>query len=157
MSRQRRWPHRIPQPHLLHKHHPNHHQSQKRRCRSQRYPPCKSQPHILQRKVIKADRRKWGTNITYWLENSLPTGYQNQSSAWLFGGENIKFEGHGYGTFNGSGQAWYTFIHGVSNYPRRPHQITITNTTSSSFTGLRFLQSQMWYVIPTILQCLMRC
>lgn len=28
----------------------------------------------------------WDTEIEYWLEHSLPVGYQNQSSAWLFGG-----------------------------------------------------------------------
>ncbi|KAL3419434.1 exo-rhamnogalacturonase b [Phlyctema vagabunda] len=86
----------------------------------------------------------WGTNISYWLNNSLPVGYQNQSTAWIFGGDNIKFYGHGYGSLNGSGQAWYTATGGVSNYPRRPHQITIINTTNSVFSGIRFLQSQMW-------------
>lgn len=29
----------------------------------------------------------WDTEIQYWLNHSLPVGYQNQSSAWLFGGE----------------------------------------------------------------------
>lgn len=27
----------------------------------------------------------WGTDIDYWLNHSLPVGYQNQSSAWFFG------------------------------------------------------------------------
>ncbi|KAG9076908.1 hypothetical protein FS749_011239, partial [Ceratobasidium sp. UAMH 11750] len=31
----------------------------------------------------------WGTNISYWLNNSLPIGYQNQSSAWFLGGTNL--------------------------------------------------------------------
>ena len=39
----------------------------------------------------------WDTNIPYWLNHSLPVGYQNQSSAWLFGGQNVKWNGHGYG------------------------------------------------------------
>ncbi|RDW58427.1 hypothetical protein BP5796_12357 [Coleophoma crateriformis] len=86
----------------------------------------------------------WGTNISYWLANSLPMGYQNQSTAWLLGGENIAFHGYGFGTFDGNGQVWYDFINGQSNYPRRPHQLTITGTTDSSFEGLRFVQSQMW-------------
>lgn len=87
----------------------------------------------------------WNNNdINYWLENSLPMGYQNQSTAWLLGGDGIKFEGHGAGTFNGNGDAWYQFVNGASNYPRRPHQLTITNTTNSVFEGLIFLQSQMW-------------
>lgn len=86
----------------------------------------------------------WDTNILYWLNHSLPVGYQNQSSAWLFGGENISWVGHGYGTLDGNGQVWYDFINGTNNYPGRPHQITITGTTDSTFEGIRFVQSQMW-------------
>ncbi|GAB7352173.1 hypothetical protein MBLNU459_g2654t1 [Dothideomycetes sp. NU459] len=84
------------------------------------------------------------SDIDYWLNNSLPVGYQNQSSAWLFGGSNISWQGYGYGTLNGNGQAWYDFVNGESNYPRRPHQITIVGTTNSTFEGTNFLNSQMW-------------
>ncbi|KAJ7718689.1 glycoside hydrolase family 28 protein [Mycena maculata] len=83
-------------------------------------------------------------NISYWLENSLPLGYQNQSSAWFLGGNNITFNGHGYGTFNGNGQIWYDYTKGVSNLAGRPHALTIWETNNSTFTGIRFLQSQMW-------------
>ncbi|PMD45405.1 glycoside hydrolase family 28 protein [Hyaloscypha variabilis F] len=86
----------------------------------------------------------WSTNITYWLNASLPFGYQNQSSAWWLGGSNIRFDGHGYGTLNGNGQVWYNFVNGESNYPHRPHALTIWNSRDSIFTGLRFVQSQMW-------------
>lgn len=86
----------------------------------------------------------WDTNIDYWLNHSLPVGYQNQSSAWLFGGEGVNWNGHGYGTLDGNGQVWYDFINGTNNYPGRPHQITITETKGSVFEGLRFVQSQMW-------------
>ncbi|RAL11210.1 putative exo-polygalacturonase [Aspergillus homomorphus CBS 101889] len=85
----------------------------------------------------------WSTNISYWLANSLDVGYQNQSTAWILGGKDIVFDGHGYGTFNGSGPVWYSYASGVSNYPRRPHQLTIT-AKDSTFKGLRFVQSQMW-------------
>lgn len=86
----------------------------------------------------------WDTNIMYWLNHSLPVGYQNQSTAWLFGGNNVRWNGHGYGTLNGNGQVWYDFINGTNNYPGRPHQITITGTSNSVFERIRFLQSQMW-------------
>lgn len=89
----------------------------------------------------------WDTNIDYWLNHSLPVGYQNQSSAWLFGGESVRWDGHGYGTLDGNGQVWYDFINGTNNYPGRPHQITISGTTDSVFEGIRFVQSQMWYVL----------
>lgn len=84
------------------------------------------------------------SDIPYWLSNSLPVGYQNQSSAWLFGGDGVHWQGHGYGTFNGNGQVWYNFINGASNYPRRPHQLTITGTTNAVFEGINFWRSQMW-------------
>ncbi|KAJ7255370.1 polygalacturonase [Mycena rebaudengoi] len=83
-------------------------------------------------------------NISYWLNNSLPTGYQNQSSAWFLGGDNITFNGFGYGTFDGNGQIWYDFTKGVSNLAGRPHALTIWETTNSRFQGIRFVQSQMW-------------
>ncbi|KAF2150940.1 glycoside hydrolase family 28 protein [Myriangium duriaei CBS 260.36] len=84
------------------------------------------------------------TNISYWLNNSLPVGLQNQSSAWLLGGTGLTFSGNGYGTFNGNGQAWYDYNDGHSNLKGRPHQITVGNMTNSHFSGLRFINSQMW-------------
>ncbi|GME49805.1 pectin lyase-like protein [Neofusicoccum parvum] len=86
----------------------------------------------------------WSTDVYYWLNHSLPMGYQNQSTAWFFGGHNVRFQGFGYGTLDGNGQVWYDFAGAVSNYPRRPHQITIWETYDSVFEGLRFVQSQMW-------------
>lgn len=88
----------------------------------------------------------WSTNTTYWLANSMLFGYQNQSSAWWLGGDNIHVRGFGYGTLDGNGQTWYDFAKGVSNYPRRPQAITIWKTTNSIIEGLRLVQSQMWYV-----------
>ncbi|KAJ7484383.1 glycoside hydrolase family 28 protein [Mycena latifolia] len=83
-------------------------------------------------------------NISYWLNNSLPLGFQNQTSAWFLGGNNIVFNGHGYGTFDGNGQIWYDFTKGVSNLAGRPHALTIWETNNSTFKGIRFVQSQMW-------------
>jgi len=86
----------------------------------------------------------WGTNISYWLANSLPVGYQNQSSAWFLGGNNITFRGFNQGTFDGNGQVWYDFVKGASNLAGRPHALTIWKTQDSVFDGIRFVQSQMW-------------
>jgi galacturan 1,4-alpha-galacturonidase len=57
--------------------------------------------------------------VNYWLENSMQIGYQNQSTVWYLGGDNITFEGFGRGTFDGNGQTWYEFVNGVSNYPSK--------------------------------------
>ncbi|KAF2669977.1 glycoside hydrolase family 28 protein [Microthyrium microscopicum] len=83
-------------------------------------------------------------DTTYWLEQSQPIGYQNMSTVWWLGGDNITFDGFGTGTIDGNGQVWYDLVKGYSNYPRRPMGLTIVNTTNSIFRGLRFVQSQMW-------------
>ncbi|KDR72034.1 hypothetical protein GALMADRAFT_229220 [Galerina marginata CBS 339.88] len=88
----------------------------------------------------------WGTNITYWRANSLPLGYQNQSAAWVIGGSKIKWDGHGFGTFDGNGQLWYDFTNGVSNLPGRPISLMIDGAKDSSFSGTRFVQSQFWTI-----------
>lgn len=87
---------------------------------------------------------KWSKNISYWLGASLDVGYQNQSTAWILGGDNIQINGFGHGTLDGNGQTWYDFVKGASNYPRRPHGITFNGLTNSRVTGLRLVQSQMW-------------
>lgn len=78
---------------------------------------------------------QWGTNATYWLNHLLPrpVGYQNQSSAWIFGGHRVVFCGFGNGALDGNGQVWYDYTVGASNCPRRPLAITIWNTTNSIF------------------------
>ncbi|KAG8164419.1 hypothetical protein KVR01_006337 [Diaporthe batatas] len=89
----------------------------------------------------------WGTDISYWLNNSLPVGYQNQSTAFILGGDGITLDGHGHGTFDGNGDDWYRFIRqqpNTSNYPGRPHAITFNGLTNSVIRGVRFLRSQMW-------------
>ncbi|KAL4977902.1 hypothetical protein BDW66DRAFT_149631 [Aspergillus desertorum] len=95
-------------------------------------------------------RLEWSTDIDYWLNNSIPIGpgvdqesyppaaYQNQTTALILGGTNLYVEGHGYGTFDGNGQARYDFVNRESNYPRRPHMIVIT-AQDSTFHGLRFV------------------
>jgi hypothetical protein len=47
----------------------------------------------------------------------MPIYYQNQSTVWYLGGDNITFEGFGTGTLDGNGQAWYDLVKGISNYP----------------------------------------
>ncbi|KAK5175095.1 uncharacterized protein LTR77_000232 [Saxophila tyrrhenica] len=84
------------------------------------------------------------SDIDYWRNNSLYIGFQNQTSAWFFGGDQVHCYGHGYGTLNGNGQVWYTYSNGTSNLHGRPHAITISDTTDSVVEGLNFVKSQMW-------------
>lgn len=50
---------------------------------------------------------KWSDDIPYWLSNSMPIGFQNQTSAWHLGGERIHFYGSGRGTMDGNGQVCF--------------------------------------------------
>ncbi|OBT73324.1 hypothetical protein VF21_08395 [Pseudogymnoascus sp. 05NY08] len=89
----------------------------------------------------------WSTDIQYWLKNSMDVGYQNQSTALIIGGDNVRINGHGTGTFDGNGDYWYQWIRqqpNTSNYPGRPHAVTFGNLTNSVVKGLTFLRSQMW-------------
>ncbi|KAI1266484.1 polygalacturonase [Xylariaceae sp. FL1019] len=87
---------------------------------------------------------KWSDDTTYWLNHSMPVGYQNMSTVWFLGGRNFSIKGYGTGTFDGNGQAWYDLVKGISNYPNRPMGLTIWHAQDADFTGLNFLQSQMW-------------
>jgi len=91
----------------------------------------------------------WSTDISYWRANGLPLNYLNMTSAWVLGGEDITFDGHGYGTLNGNGQVWYDFSNGVGNLAGRPISLIIANTTNSVFTGIQFVQSQFWTMAIT--------
>ncbi|CCM01521.1 uncharacterized protein FIBRA_03577 [Fibroporia radiculosa] len=91
----------------------------------------------------------WSTNITYWRGAGLPLNYLNMTSAWVFGGSDITFNGNGYGTFDGQGQVWYDFADGAGNVAGRPISLIIANTTNSRFTGIRFVQSQFWTMAIT--------
>lgn len=59
----------------------------------------------------------WSTDIKYWLNASQPVGYQNQSSAWWFGGDGIHWYGHGYGTLDGNGQVCFSEHFLLSSIP----------------------------------------
>lgn len=85
-------------------------------------------------------------NINYWLQNSIPVGFQNQTSAWHLGGEHVHFFGHGYGTLNGNGQVWYLYNNGTSNLHGRPHTITFTDSNDCVSEGINVIKSQMWFM-----------
>lgn len=68
----------------------------------------------------------------------------DRAASAIIGGENLHFYGHGYGTLDGNGQAWYDFNQGISNRHGRPHAILITGTKNALVEGLRFIKSQMW-------------
>jgi polygalacturonase len=89
----------------------------------------------------------WSEDIDYWLANSLEVGYQNQSTAFILGGDNVRLNGHNSGVLDGNGDFWYEWIleqPNPSNYPGRPHAITFNGLTNSVVRDLAFVRSQMW-------------
>lgn len=99
--------------------------------------------------LLKFDLPQWSTDIMYWLNNTMEVGYQNQSTAFIIGGDNVRINGFDVGTFDGNGDYWYQWIReqpNTSNYPGRPHAVTFNHLTNSVVRGLIFLRSQMWYV-----------
>ncbi|KAJ5357435.1 hypothetical protein N7541_004593 [Penicillium brevicompactum] len=89
----------------------------------------------------------WSTDILYWLNNSMEVGYQNQSTALIIGGNNVRINGYGKGNLDGNGDYWYQWIRkqpNTSNYPGRPHAVTFNGLKNSVINGLTLLRSQMW-------------
>jgi galacturan 1,4-alpha-galacturonidase len=95
-------------------------------------------------------RLLWSTNIEYWLSVSMPIGFQNQSTVWYFGGDNVLFDGHGVGTLDGNGQVWYDWAEGEGNLPHRPMMINWRQLTNSIVRRTRFVQSQMWTMTASL-------
>lgn len=91
----------------------------------------------------------WSTDIDYWVTVSMPIGFQNQSTVWYFGGDNIKLYGHGLGTLDGNGQVWYDWAKSQGNVAHRPMMINWKDMTNSVVQGMRFVQSQMWTMATT--------
>lgn len=79
---------------------------------------------------------KFSTDIAYWRAHAFPVIFQNQSTAWFFGGENVTFRGDG-GYIDGQGQVWYTFNKNGANMPGRPIVLTVVNSTNVWIDGLR--------------------
>ena len=53
----------------------------------------------------------WSTDIEYWRAKSYPVVFQNQSTAWLFGGTNVTFRGFGKGRCDGQGTELQAYLY----------------------------------------------
>ncbi|KAL7783257.1 family 28 glycoside hydrolase [Trichoderma ceciliae] len=91
----------------------------------------------------------WSADIDYWLSVSMPVGFQNQSTVWYFGGDNVIWDGWHVGTLDGNGQIWYDWARSQGNLPHRPMNINFRTLTNSVIRRLRFVQSQMWTMAIT--------
>ncbi|QPG94135.1 hypothetical protein C2857_004928 [Epichloe festucae Fl1] len=105
--------------------------------------------HMDNVRIVLYGRMLWSTDIDYWLSVSMPIGFQNQSTVWYFGGENVTWDGHNTGTLDGNGQVWYDWAKSQGNLARRPMNINLRRLNNSVIRGLRFVQSQMWTMAIT--------
>lgn len=87
---------------------------------------------------------QFSTDIDYWRSHSYNVVLQNQSTAWLFGGNNVTLRGEEGGFYNGQGQAWYTENRNGANQPGRPISITFYNSTNLLADQLTIIQPQFW-------------
>ncbi|KAF4589535.1 glycoside hydrolase family 28 [Ophiocordyceps camponoti-floridani] len=100
-------------------------------------------------KIVQTGRMLWSPDIEYWRKVAMPVGFQNQSTVWYFGGEDVVWDGRGEGTMDGNGQVWYDWAQGRGNLPQRPMNINIKEMKRGRLRGLRFVQSQMWTMAIT--------
>jgi galacturan 1,4-alpha-galacturonidase len=96
--------------------------------------------------VILKGELRFSTDIPYWLSHSIWVIYQNQHTAWLFGGENVTFTTEEGGFYNGNGQAWYTQNRNRANQLGRPISLTVYQSKNLTVDGLSFIQPQFWAV-----------
>ena len=104
--------------------------------------------NLLNCNVSLRGELRYSTNVPYWLSHSYNVDLQNQSTAWLFGGTNVTFNGSG-GFINGNGQTWYTQNQDNSNEPGRPISITFFNSTNLVVDYLTIIQPQFWATFVT--------
>ncbi|QKX64350.1 uncharacterized protein TRUGW13939_11524 [Talaromyces rugulosus] len=99
--------------------------------------------NLVNCEVVVRGELRFSTDIDYWRSHVYPVVFQNQSTAWLFGGTNVTFRAEG-GWINGQGQEWYTWNHSRGNTPGRPISLTIYNSTNVLVDGLSVIQPQFW-------------
>ncbi|OAA55264.1 exopolygalacturonase [Niveomyces insectorum RCEF 264] len=81
-------------------------------------------------------------DTAYWQASSFRFVYQNITSFFLLGGEDVWI--YGGGTLNGNGQAWYD-LHAKDVYTLRPTLIGIDGLKESIISNLQLQSSPMYY------------
>lgn len=83
---------------------------------------------------------KFCDDVERWLPRTFQFPFQDGSSWWLFGGEDINLYGAGTGTIDGNGQAWYD-AHAADSKVKRPLLFVTDGWKGGSITGLKLRQS----------------
>ena len=90
-------------------------------------------------------------DIAYWSPNSFFLTYQNATTYWLFGGNNVRL--YGGGTIDANGQIWYNefaanpnagVAGGSSRTFARPIPIAVANANGAIIENITYYQSPFW-------------
>ncbi|KAF8489679.1 glycoside hydrolase family 28 protein [Gautieria morchelliformis] len=83
-------------------------------------------------------------DISYWTGNAFFFDFQNSSTFWLLGGNDIIVDGGGTGILDGIGQPWYDAFNTNATLAR-PIILTIFQGTNVIVQNLQMLNSPMWF------------
>ncbi|KAF9261733.1 pectin lyase-like protein [Marasmius fiardii PR-910] len=83
-------------------------------------------------------------DLQYWLANAFQFAFQNQSTFWLLGGQNIVFNGGG--TIDGAGQAWYDALAQNSTL-QRPITMTVFQGENIVVQNINLINGPNWFIL----------
>ncbi|KIK55486.1 glycoside hydrolase family 28 protein [Collybiopsis luxurians FD-317 M1] len=85
---------------------------------------------------------RFNPDIPYWTGNAFFIPFQNSTTFWLLGGENIVLNGGG--TVDGAGQAWYDALPNNSTL-LRPIIMTLNQCTNATVENIQMINSPNWF------------
>ncbi|KAK6537476.1 hypothetical protein TWF694_011661 [Orbilia ellipsospora] len=90
---------------------------------------------------------KFTDDIDYWLRHQFHYYYQNITSFWQIGGEDVNMYGSGKGVIDGSGQKWYDLFatQSLNTTFLRPMLIVYSGFHGGQISGLTFRNSPNWH------------
>jgi galacturan 1,4-alpha-galacturonidase len=89
-----------------------------------------------------AGRITFTNDTDYWQNNSYYMTYQNATTFWLIGGEDVNV--YGGGTLDGNGQAWYD-LYAKNPLILRPILFVIYGARGGSAKNLNLVNSPQWF------------
>ncbi|EPS35617.1 hypothetical protein H072_10990 [Dactylellina haptotyla CBS 200.50] len=89
---------------------------------------------------------KFTDDIDFWIRNQFHYYYQNITSFWQIGGEDVNMFGSGKGVIDGSGQKWYDMydVQKLNTTFLRPMLIVFDGIKGGQVSGLKFRNSPNW-------------
>lgn len=83
------------------------------------------------------------SNVTYWLANSFKIPFQNTSSFFVLGGQDVNI--YGGGTIDGQGQVWWDLIPVSNDTLNRPILFNIDGLHGGTISHLHLMNPPDWF------------